>query len=309
MTTVYDCFIVGGGIAGLQAAIQIGRYGHSALVADMGSGRSALCRSYHNVLGWPDGVSGTELRRLGRSQAERTGVKFVKDEIVKADRAADLFVLQGRDGTYKAKTVLLATGIMDRFPDLPGLVPCLGKTVYVCPDCDGFEIRNRKTIVMGSGDSGAAMALTLSERTDELLFVNHERKPITAELARSLREKGVVVIAESIREVLEEDDGLFQGVVLASRGEIWADRGFIAFGGNEVRSALAEQLGAERHENGHIMTDARTKMTTVPNLWAAGDIGVHSEQVTIAMGEGSQAAIWMHKTLSRMSKQPAGVGV
>ncbi|MEF3304072.1 NAD(P)/FAD-dependent oxidoreductase [Paenibacillus sp. GYB003] len=302
MSTVYDCIIVGGGIAGLQAAIQIGRYGHSALVADKGDGRSTLCRSYHNVLGWPDGISGMELRRLGRSQAEKTGIRFVADEIVRAERQADLFWLQGTGGEYRAKTVLLATGIVDRFPDLPGLVPCLGKTVYVCPDCDGHEVRNRKTIVLGSGDPGASMALTLSDRTDDLVFVNHERKPVSPESSSALRDKRIVVVSEPVREVLEADDGLFQGVRLASGGEIWADRGFIAFGGNEVRSALAEQLGAERHENGHIMTDARTKMTTVPNLWAAGDVGVHSEQVTIAMGEGSQAAIWMHKTLLRLGE-------
>lgn len=300
MSTVYDCIVVGGGIAGLQAAIQLGRYGHSALVADKGDGRSTLCRNYHNVLGWPDGISGMELRRLGRKQAEETGIRFVKDEIVQAERQGDLFALQGREGTYRATTVLLATGIVDRFPDLPGLIPCLGKTVYVCPDCDGFEVRNRKTIVLGSGNTGAAMALTLADRTSELLLINHDQKPISSELAGQMREKGIVVVVEAIREVLEENDGLFQGVRLAGGGDIWADRGFIAFGGNEVRSSLAGQLGAERHENGHIMTDARTKMTTVPNLWAAGDIGVHSEQVTIAMGEGCQAAIWMHKTLLRL---------
>ncbi|RKN74175.1 NAD(P)/FAD-dependent oxidoreductase [Paenibacillus ginsengarvi] len=300
MSTVYDCIVVGGGIAGLQAAIQLGRYGHSALVADKGDGRSTLCRNYHNVLGWPEGISGTELRRLGRKQAEETGIRFVKDEIVQAERQGDTFALRGREGTYRATTVLLATGIVDRFPDLPGLIPCLGKTVYVCPDCDGFEVRNRKTIVLGSGNTGAAMALTLADRTSELLLINHDQKAISPELAGQMRERGITVVAEAIREVLEENDGLFQGVRLAGGGDIWADRGFIAFGGNEVRSSLAEQLGAERHENGHIMTDARTKMTTVPNLWAAGDIGVHSEQVTIAMGEGCQAAIWMHKTLLRL---------
>src|SRR6478735_7226633 len=118
MTTEYDCFIVGGGIAGLQAAIQIGRYGHSALVADMGSGRSTLCRSYHNILGWPDGVSGEELRQLGRLQAERLGVTFVQDEIVQAvakGRIGDGFELWGKSGQgYEARTLLLATGLMDR---------------------------------------------------------------------------------------------------------------------------------------------------------------------------------------------------
>lgn len=298
--TVYDCIVVGGGIAGLQAAIQIGRYGHSALVVDKGEGRSTLCRSYHNVLGWPDGISGAELRKLGRMQAEQTGIRFVKDEIVRAERHGELFVVQGSDGDYRGKVALLATGIEDRFPNLPGLVPCLGKTVYVCPDCDGHEIRNRKTIVLGSGDSGASMALTLSDRTEDLLFVNHERKSVSPQLSEKLQNRGIAVRNEPIREVLEENDGLFQGLRLESGEELWADRGFIAFGGNKVHSGLAEQLGAERHENGHILTDPRTKMTTVPNLWAAGDVGVHSEQVTIAMGEGSQAAIWMHKTLLRL---------
>ncbi|MDF2720749.1 MAG: dependent oxidoreductase family protein [Paenibacillus sp.] len=295
---IYDCIIVGGGIAGLQAAIQMGRYDHRTLVVDKGDGRSVLCRSYHNVLGWPDGVSGEELRRLGRKHAEQAGVIFVNDEIVRAERLEREFALHGRNGSYTAQNVLLATGIVDRFPDLPGLVPCLGRTVYVCPDCDGYEIVGRETIVLGSGESGAAMANLLFDRTERIVYVNHERKPISAKLEQSLRDKGIPVIGEPIAAVLERDDGSFQGVRLANGEELAAERGFIAFGGNEVRSSLAEQLGAERHENGHIMTDARTKMTSVPHVWAAGDIGVHAEQVTIAMGEGSQAAIWIHKSLA-----------
>lgn len=301
--TLYDCVIVGGGIAGMQAAIQMGRYGHRALVVDKGDGRSVLCRSYHNVLGWPDGISGSELRALGRRHAEGLGVRFAKDEIVSADRSGDIFLLKGTQSAYECKTVLLATGIVDRFPDVPGLVRCLGKSVYVCPDCDGHEVRNRKTIVIGSGDPGAGMAITLKYWTADIIFVNHEKKTIQPELVKQLKELDIPVISEPVSEVLETDDGLFQGVRLIYSGEVWADRGFIAFGGNEVRSVLAEQLGAERLENGHIMTDARTKMTSVPNVWAAGDVAVHSEQVTIAMGEGSQAAIWMHKTLMRLKEK------
>jgi len=295
--TVYDCLIVGGGIAGLQAAIQIGRYGHLALVVDKQDGRSTLCRSYHNLLGWPDGVSGSELRRLGRLQAERTGVRFVKDEIVAGERTDGKFTLRGREGTYEARTVLLATGVMDRFPDLPGLIPCLGKTVYICPDCDAHEVRNRKTIVMGAGDVGAAMAITLRPWAGELIYINHERKPVRPKLLDRLRDHGISMLEAGIVQVVQVDDGSFQGVQLDDGRTVWADRGFIAFGGNEVRTHLAAQLGAERHENGHVLTDPRTKQTSVPNLWAAGDIGLHSEQVAIAMGEGIQAAIWMHKAL------------
>ncbi len=298
---VFDSIIVGGGIAGLQAAIQLGRYGHRIAVVDSENGRSTLCRAYHNVLGWPDGISGNKLRGLGRLHAERLGVHFAKDEVVQATQSEaneDGFVLTGLSGiTYRGKTLLLATGIMDRFPDLPGLKPCLGLTVYVCPDCDGYEIKGRRTIVLGSGDVGANMALLLSYWTREIVYVNHERKQTSPEVERKLQEEGFECYTEEIDSVDAEGDGQFRGVILKNGQFIQGERGFIAFGGNAVLSGLAEQLGVERIENKHILTDPRSKMTNVPNVWAAGDVGVHAEQVTIAMGEGSQAAIWMHKAL------------
>lgn len=303
-----DAIIVGGGIAGLQAALQLGRYGYRVLVVDAGRGRSTLCRGYHNVLGWPDGVSGDELRRLGRQQAEAVGVRFAEDEIVQAaarpDEAGGGFVLDGRQagaGAYRSRVLLLATGIMDRFPALPGLEICLGKSVYVCPDCDGYEIKGHPTVVLGAGSVGASMALTLTYWNDRLVYVNHEQKEIEAELLAELERHGIEVVSEPIVRVLEREDGCFEGVELAGGRVVPGERGFIAFGGNRVHSELAQQLGVERMDNRHIVTDPRSKMTNVPGVWAAGDVAVHSEQVTIAMGEGSQAAIWMHKTLMRQA--------
>ncbi len=88
----YDCIIIGGGIAGLQGAIQLGRYEHKVLVIDSNYGRSTLCKTYHNILGWPDGVSGPELRRIGRQQAESTGVEFLEDEAVSVRKENGLFL-------------------------------------------------------------------------------------------------------------------------------------------------------------------------------------------------------------------------
>ncbi|WP_246294042.1 NAD(P)/FAD-dependent oxidoreductase [Paenibacillus planticolens] len=303
----YDSVIVGGGIAGLQAAIQLGRYEYKVLVIDAGYGRSTLCKSYHNLLGWPDGVSGEELRRLGRMQAERLGVAFIKDEVVQAvnkGKPGDGFELWGKSGNgYEAPTLLLATGLMDRIPEIPGLKPCLGLTIYVCPDCDGYEIRNKTTIVMGSGDAGAGMALKLRLRTDKLTYVNHGQYAVKMSLLEELKKNGITYIADDIQEVIAAENGLCQGLVTVSGKRLEAERGFIAFGGNEVKSDLARQLGAERMENRHIMTDPRSKMTSVPFLWAAGDVGVHAEQVTIAMGEGAQAAIWMNKVLLMLKEE------
>lgn len=296
-----DSIIVGGGIAGLQAAIQLGRYEHKVLVIDTGYGRSTLCRSYRNILGWPDGVSGEELRRLGRLQAERLGVTFVQDEVVQAvvkGRVGDGFELWGKSGReYEASTLLLATGLIDRMPELPNLNECLGLTVYVCPDCDGYEIKDRNTLVMGSGDAGAAMAIKLRHRTKKMTYVNHQHRAVKSELLEEMQKKGIVYKTEDLAEIVVDSPGKFNGVVLKDGSRLEAERGFIAFGGNEVKSDLARQLGAERMENRHVITDSRSKMTSVPFVWAAGDVGVHAEQVVIAMGEGSQAAIWMNKAL------------
>lgn len=302
-TEVKDCIIIGGGIAGLQAAIQLGRYSaYDVLVIDRGTGRSTICKSYRNILGWPDGVSGEELRGRGRLQAESVGVTFAADDIRKAERdESEYFVLTGKDGVrYRTKTLLLATGVMDRFPQLPGLMSTLGTSVFVCPDCDGYEIQDRKTVVMGSGDPGASMAVLLSERTQDIIYINHEGEPVSSEHMSQLADLGIPYIEKKVSEIREEG-GILSAVVLEDGSIVPAERGFISFGGNMIHSELAEQLGAELEHNRHVKTDPRSKMTSVESLWAAGDLGVHSELTTVAMGEGAMAAIWINKTLKKMT--------
>ncbi|UHA76015.1 NAD(P)/FAD-dependent oxidoreductase [Paenibacillus sp. 481] len=209
-----------------------------------------------------------------------------------------------RHEQFHALTVLFATGVTDRFPTVPGLRECLGLTVYVCPDCDGYEVRNRRTIVLGAGDTGAQMALTLYERTQHLIYINHDYRssPVSKKVAAQLQAKAIEVQHEQVVKVLTVGDGQFQGVELADGRVILAERAFIAFGGNKVHSTLLKQLGVERFENEHIPTELRSKMTNVDGVWAIGDIGLHAEQVAIAIGEGSQAAIWIHKTIMTLQK-------
>lgn len=294
---MFDCIIIGGGIAGLQGAIQLGRYEHQVLVVDDHNGRSSICHSYHNILGWPDGISGIELRKIGTEQAKKLGVQFINDKVVEMKKVNGKFAVSLLDGTkYEGKTILLATGLKDNIPPFASIYPCLGHTVYVCPDCDGYEIKGKKTIVLGAGDVGANMALTLTYWSNDILYVNDSEKEIDKNLQSQLDEKNIVTVNERIAEVLAKEEK-FQGVQLTNGEEIKGERGFIAYGGNKVKSDLAKQLEVEMLENKHIITDPRTKMTNIKNVWAAGDVVAHSEQVTIAMGEGSQAAIWIHKTL------------
>ncbi|WP_410769085.1 NAD(P)/FAD-dependent oxidoreductase [Fontibacillus sp. BL9] len=299
---VYDCIIVGGGIAGLQAAIQLGRYDcHKVLVIDAGSGRSAVCRNYRNVLGFPDGISGPDLRERGRRQAESLGIIFQQDKIMTAERTSEdgNFKLTGKDGIeYYARIMLLATGVTDRIPELPGLQALLGSTVYICPDCDGHEIQGKRTVLMGAGDTGAEMAMILIDRTKDLIYVNHESASMSAENREKLKSSGVRYESGAIAEVRGDDQtGTIEGIVMADGRIFEAERGFVAFGGNRVHSDLARQLGVRLSHNKHIETDPRSKESNVKGLFAAGDIGIHAEQVTVAMGEGSLAAIWIHKAL------------
>lgn len=294
---VYDCVIIGGGIAGLQCSIQLGRYMRKVLVIDSGDGRSTLCRSYHNILGYPNGVSGEELRTIGQKQAKQYGVEFLLEKVEKVEKQGEEFLVFTHNGKkVKAKKLLFSTGVMDRIPPIPELYPCLGKSVYICPDCDGYEIKDQECIVIGSGNTGANAALTLSYWSKNLVFVNHEKKAVEQNLLDQLKKKKIAYHEQQIKQVLVEGDQ-FQGVILEDETQLSALHGFVAFGNNEVRSELASQLGVERLENKHILVDSRSKMTSIKNVWAAGDVVAHSEQVTIAMGDGLQAAIWIQKSL------------
>ncbi|QQK78415.1 NAD(P)/FAD-dependent oxidoreductase [Salicibibacter cibarius] len=294
--------IIGGGIAGLQAAIQLGRYERAVTVIDEGSGRSTLCRQYRNLLGWPDGISGRELREAGRKHASHYDVDFIDKKVTRLAKEPSGFQAQTEDGgTYRGKKLILATGVTDANP-FPELEPCFGLSVYICPDCDGYEIKDKRSLVLGSGRAGVRMALDLVSWTDQLMYVNHGgQSPVTAEEKKQLSEAGIGLY-EGMVERVHMEGSQFAGVTLGDGTALQAEKAFIAFPGNVVHSELGKQIGVERLENHHVLNDSRTKMTNIPGVWAAGDIAVHSEQVTIAMGEGAQAAVWVQRSL--MQEEP-----
>ncbi|MEQ7804825.1 pyridine nucleotide-disulfide oxidoreductase [Priestia megaterium] len=297
MADKYDCVIIGGGIAGLQAAIQLGRYKRNVLVIDSKDGRSNLCKNYQNILGWPEGIRGQTLRETGRQQATSYGIQFTEDRVIQCQKEIEGFNVITKSANYEAATLLFATGVVDRIPSelQQELHHCMGKTVYVCPDCDGYEVNNRRVLVLGSGKAGASLSLTLTYWTNEITYINHDKKEIGS-LADTLMQKGITYKEGAIKKVITEAE-MLKGVILENNEFIYGERGFLAFGGNKVRTELAHELGVELLENQHIIVNPRTKETNVSNVWAAGDIVAHSEQVTVAMGEGLQAAIWIHKRL------------
>ncbi|WCK56049.1 NAD(P)/FAD-dependent oxidoreductase [Aneurinibacillus sp. Ricciae_BoGa-3] len=298
---MYDCVIIGGGIAGLQAALQLGRYMHRIAVIDRHRGRSLLARNYRNILGWPDGVSGPRLRELGTVQARAVGVEFMEDTVVDGSKNGEGFHLKlGGGETIQARRVLISTGLTDRIPDgIEGMKEVLGLSMYVCPDCDGYEIKDRVTVVIGAGNPGASLACELRYWTKRVTFINHEpeESPVSAKLQTKCQEKGISIIDGPAARIHYASIDMLTHVELRNSKTIPAEKGFIAFGGNKAESDIAKKLGVERLENGHIPVDGRTKQTNVPNIWAAGDVVAHSQLLTVAIGDGAQAAIWIHKSL------------
>ncbi|PGS49560.1 NAD(P)/FAD-dependent oxidoreductase [Bacillus sp. AFS041924] len=302
MNELYECIIIGGGFAGLQASIQLGRYQRKVLVIDSNYGRSTICKTYRNILGWPDSISGQKLRQLGRNHAEVYGVSFIDDKVISIQKVNNYYKISTKEKkSYTAKTILLATGLIDRIPQIKNLVDCLGSTIFVCPDCDGYEILNKSVLILGAGDVGANLAITLTYWSNQITYINHDGTDINSELFEQLQKNGIQYRKELINEVIKDDESTFKGVRLQSGEIIFGERAFIGFSGNEVQNNLAIQLGVNLLNNKHVLVDSRTKETNVENVWAAGDLVAHSQQVTIAMGDGTQAAVWIQKRLLEMN--------
>ncbi|MFD2671367.1 NAD(P)/FAD-dependent oxidoreductase [Marinicrinis sediminis] len=303
-----EAIVIGGGIAGLQASIQLSRYRHVTICFDKGYARSHRCKQYRNILGYPDGVSGQSLREAGRQQLQGSSVE------IRAERVTDLsmtgtqeepgFRLQTDQGrTYTARVVLLSAGVEDRLPSITGLPDCLGLSVYICPDCDGYEVFEQPAAVIGTGQAAIHMLQELVSYTDELVWIVQEpfTQPLTSAQQAWLCSAPVRVYHSPVTDISHEE-GHMQALRLGNGEVIRISKAFLAMGGNQVNTRLARQVGAKSMDNLHLYTESRTKMTSIPGLWAAGDVGYHSEQLVIAMGEGAQAAIWMHRWL--MGKRP-----
>jgi thioredoxin reductase len=293
-----DCIIIGGGIAGIQAAIQLGRYKHDIIVIDSAQGRSSIAKAYHNILGWPDGVSGKQLRTLGRQHAEKFGVEFTDDTVTSLEKKQGMFFIQTKnDREYQAKMIFLGTGITDNIPPIKNIYSTLGTSTYICPDCDGYEIMDKQTVVLGGGNTGAGMALTLLYWSKDIIYVNHLKSKIDDEYRDKLTANHIPVIEEEVCEVHVNANQELTGIELVSGKIIRAEKAFTAFKGNKLNNDLALQLGVQVNENNHVVVHPRTKETNIKGVWAGGDLVAHSEQVTISMGDGTQSAIWIHKRL------------
>jgi thioredoxin reductase len=287
----YDVAVVGGGAAGLSAALVLGRARRRVAVVDAGTPRNAPATHMHGFLS-RDGMPPGDLLAAGRAEARRYGVELVDDRVVELTGGFTLRLAGGR--SLRARRLLLATGAVDELPDIPGARERWGRDFLHCPYCHGWEVRDQPLGVLGSGPASVEHAHLLREWSDDIVFFAHTYPVGDAERA-VLAARGVEVVDGPVARFSVVRDRL-QAVELEDGRVVPRAAVFVRPALRPRDERLLGSLGCELDEGGFVRVDP-TGRTSVPGIWAAGNVCNPRAQVITAAGEGSAAAITLNADL------------
>jgi thioredoxin reductase len=289
---------VGAGPAGLSAALILGRSRRQVLVCDTGRPRNAVSQAIHGFLS-RDGVSPQEFLRLSREQLRKYDCVELRDaEVVDARCGSDArFAVRLANGEeIVARKLLIATGVEDHVPDVPGLHELYGRSVFHCPYCDGWEVRDLPLAVYGRGRRGLGLSLELTGWSRDIVLCTDGPSEIDDEGRMQLARVRIPIRDERIGR-LEGQDGRLERVVFAD-GDVLARRALFFTTGQTQQSSLASSLGCELNEKGTVRT-GKYESTHLPGLYVAGDASRAVQWVVVAAAEGAEAAFAMNTDLLR----------
>jgi thioredoxin reductase len=289
-----DVVVIGGGPAGLSAGLVLGRCLRRTLICDDGRYRNARSQALHCFLG-QDGVVPLDLLRRSREQVLRYDTVCLTDRTARSvTRAGGTFIVQFNDGSAcTAKALLLATGMVDEPPQLRGIEPLFGRSVHVCPYCDGWEHRNAPIAVYGRGEKGAMFAILLRQWSKDLVLCTGG-EPLDPQFATQLRAHGISVREEPI-DSLDGNGGCLTAIRFRG-GEGLPRRALFFTTGQHPRSPLLESLGCARDPKGGLSCDPDGR-TSIPGVFVAGDVSRDVQLAIIAAAEGARAALAINKYL------------
>lgn len=294
-----DCIIIGAGPAGLTAAIYLARYHLSIRLFDSGTSRAAWIPCTHNHAGYPDGIEGKELLRRMREQARKYGAIREEKKVEHLAKVGDHFVVGTETGTYRARSVLLATGVVNRRPDaladdVHDEALARGLLRY-CPVCDGYEVTDKRIAVIGSGKHGTAEAIFLRGFSRDITLVCPKGQHDLDDFCRSeLADAGIVVEDGPTGGYAIEGDRL---AFDTADKRLSFDSVYPALG-SHVRSELIGLIDANADDDGCVLTDDHYE-TSIPGLFAAGDVVKGLDQISNAMGQAGVAATTIRNHLAR----------
>jgi thioredoxin reductase (NADPH) len=301
-TETYEVVVVGGGPAGMMAALYSTRLGHRTALVDRGGGRAAMMQEVHNVIGIPEETSGMEFLGIGREQLEEYGCDVHRDVLSSCSRDADgTLRLAGTDATYECEYVVLATGLNDVRPDPP--LPRTGRGLHYCLHCDAHMFVDRSVYVMGHAESAAHVAAILLNFTDDVDVLTRGQDPEWSEAtAEMLDSHPIDVVHEDVTGVQNGEDGWLKALEFED-DTVRAYRGGFAMYGAEYNNGLARELGCEIDDDGSVVIDDHGQ-TTVDDVYAVGDLTPGHNQVPIAFGDGAKAGISIHFALRDFPRDP-----
>ena len=298
--TAFDVVIVGGGAAGLSAAVALGRALRSVAVIDAGEPRNAPAEGVHNFL-TRDGINPFELQRMGRAEAESYGGTMIAGTAVAARRTSAGFAVTLGDGTVvSGRRLLVATGLTDELPDVAGLRSRFGGDALHCPYCHGWEVRGTEIGILASGPRAMHQALMFRQWSARITLFLHTAPEPTDEELEQLAARGITVVRGSVAGVVVVDDALI-GVRMADGSRHPLDN--IVVGPRFVaRSEVLESLGihAEEHPTGAgtFVPSAPGGLTAVPGVWVAGNVADPMAQVVSSAAAGLMAGAGINADLT-----------
>jgi thioredoxin reductase (NADPH) len=292
-----DCLIVGAGPAGLTAAIYLARFRRRIAVHDAGHSRATYIPKTRNYPGFPEGISGDELLARLREQAQRYGAAITRGVIASLALEGAIFIAKTEAGAeVRARKVLLATGIVDNEPEISNLREAVeAGCIRLCPICDGHEVIDRSVAVYGPAASTVSHALFMRTFTKELtLLVPRDDEPLDPEGRGRLERAGIRYVDSPVCQI--EMTPQRRARVRLADGSVQEFATVYPVLGCRIRSELALALGARATEGGDIIVDAH-QQTSVPGLYAAGDVVAALNQLSVAVGHAAIAATDIHNAL------------
>ncbi|WP_028055761.1 NAD(P)/FAD-dependent oxidoreductase [Sphingobium bisphenolivorans] len=296
-TAPLDCLVIGAGPAGLTAAIYLARFYLRIRIVDAGNSRCAMIPRTRNHAGYPGGISGTELLTRMREQAAEFGAEVTAGLVEKLERQDDLFLARIGNESLRARSVLLATGVVNNRPPIAPEVhdAALERGLLrYCPICDGYEVTDRRIAVIGTRTHGVKEAMFLRTYSSDVTLIAPDGDHALGEEERGrLAEAGIAMLDGPCAPLRIDGD---QILVPTPAGMAPYDTVYPALG-SVIRSELAMALGAEGSEDGCLIVDSHQR-TTVAGLYAAGDVAKGLDQISHAMGEGGVAATTIRNDLA-----------
>ncbi len=291
---IYDVIIIGGGPAGLNAAVVLGRCRRSVLLFDHGRQRNRYSHGMHNYL-TRDDILPSDFLNISRKETEKYGVQILYKEVKNAKKKQGIFEIKDIESNiYQSRKLILATGLSDILPKIKGAEDFYGKSLFHCPYCDGWEVSDKKLGVYSKDKGGVQVALTLTAWSSDITLYTDGEKYVKRKDEKKLQEKNISLVHQPISS-FEGEGGNLKNVLLKN-GEMQRCDALFFSHGYEVQCDLVEDLGCKVDENNVALTN-KSQQTNIPGLYVAGDASKDMHFVVVAAAEGAKAGVYINKEL------------